>query len=327
MKRILVIQTASIGDVILATALLESLHRTSPGAKIDLLLKKGNDPLFSGHPFLHEVLVWDKQRRKYRNLIHLIRRIRKNRYDLVINIQRFLSTGLITACSGAKETIGFAKNPLSRFFTRRVEHRIGSNLHEVERNQALIEGISPGGELNPRLYPRPEDEAMVSQWMPGLYYTISPASLWFTKQYPADCWAELIRSVPSGTPVYLLGSPDDRDLCQRITDASGHPLAVNLAGRLTFLQSAALMRSARMNFTNDSAPMHLAAAVDARVTAVFCSTIPGFGFGPRSTDALIAEISFHLPCRPCGLHGLKSCPEGHFRCAYGIDKTLLTGRL
>jgi heptosyltransferase-2 len=87
-----------------------------------------------------------------------------------------------------------------------------------------------------------------------------------------------------------------------------------MAGRLTFLESAALMRRATMNYVNDSAPLHIASAVDAPVTAVFCSTLPAFGFGPLSPSARVVQVE-GLSCRPCGVHGRRSCPEGHFACA------------
>jgi heptosyltransferase-2 len=74
------------------------------------------------------------------------------------------------------------------------------------------------------------------------------------------------------------------------------------------------MRDAAMNFVNDSAPMHFASAMNAPTTAFFCSTIPEFGFGPLSEKARIVETEEQLECRPCGLHGKKSCPLGHFKC-------------
>ena len=70
-----------------------------------------------------------------------------------------------------------------------------------------------------------------------------------------------------------------------------------------------------MTFTNDSAPLHFASAVNAPVTAIFCSTIPEFGFGPLSDVAHTIETEEKLLCRPCGLHGKKACPQGHFKCA------------
>ncbi len=99
---------------------------------------------------------------------------------------------------------------------------------------------------------------------------------------------------------------------------------MNLCGKLNILQSAALIRNAKMNYVNDSAPMHIASAMNAPTTAIFCSTIPDFGFGPIASNARIIETKEKLSCRPCGLHGLKRCPEKHFKCSYNIDIENLT---
>ncbi len=80
------------------------------------------------------------------------------------------------------------------------------------------------------------------------------------------------------------------------------------------------MKGAGMNYMNDSAPMHMASAVNAPTNAVFCSTVPSFGFGPLSDGARVIETEETLSCRPCGLHGKKQCPLDHFNCAYQIRK-------
>jgi heptosyltransferase-2 len=136
--KILIIQTAFIGDVILATALVEKLHQFYPNSQLDFLLRKGNEGLLENHPIINNVLIWDKREKKYDNLKVISKSIKKTRYDAIINLQRFASTGLITAFSGAKHKIGFKKNPLSFSFTKKVEHKIGDGTHEVERNQQLI---------------------------------------------------------------------------------------------------------------------------------------------------------------------------------------------
>jgi heptosyltransferase-2 len=69
--------------------------------------------------------------------------------------------------------------------------------------------------------------------------------------------------------------------------------------------------------------MHFASAVNAPVCAVYCSTLPSFGFGPLSNKSFIVETREKLDCRPCGLHGQKACPKGHFKCAYGIKEDQL----
>jgi len=326
-QKFLVIQTAFIGDVVLATGIIEKLHAFYPDAQIDFLVRKGNEALLTGHPFLHEVLVWDKKKHKLRNLYNMGRRIRQRKYDKVINVQRFAATGLLTAFSGAKETIGFDKNPLSRFFATRIPHVVstaGAPLHEIQRNQQLIRHFTDDQPARPRLYPSQQDYDRVGEYKVSPYLTLSPASVWFTKQYPADKWISLINKIPSSYKIYLLGAPSDAAASEEIRAASTHPSVTNLSGQLSFLQSAALMKDAVMNYVNDSAPMHFASAVNAPVTAIYCSTIPAFGFGPLSDKKFIVEIQEPLDCRPCGLHGYKTCPKGHFHCAYKIeDRQLL----
>lgn len=86
----------------------------------------------------------------------------------------------------------------------------------------------------------------------------------------------------------------------------------------SLLQSAQLMRGAVINYVNDSAPLHLASSVNAPVCVVYCSTVPQFGFYPLSEASWVVEVAEPLACRPCGLHGHRACPEGHFRCARDI---------
>ena len=321
MQKFLIIQTAFIGDVVLATSLIEKLHFHIPHAQIDFLVRKGNEPLLAGHPFLHEVLIWNKQEHKLRNLWKIIRRVRKRKYNKVINVQRFAATGILTAFSGAKETIGFDKNPFSFLFTKKVKHIIRGEYnarHEIERNTELVRHFTDALVVKPRLYPSANDEAKVMTYKTNEFITISPASVWFTKQYPKEKWTEFINTVPRHYTVYLLGSAADIALCDEIRNRADHLSVVNLSGQLSFLESAALMKDALMNYVNDSAPMHFASAVNAPVTAVYCSTLPSFGFGPLSDRSSIIEIEEILLCRPCGLHGRRACPLGHFNCANKI---------
>ncbi len=313
---ILLIQTAFLGDVILATALIEKLKDVFPEAKIDFLVRKGNEGIVVNHPKLREVVVFDKKK-KFRELLRVIHRNRALRYDYLINVQRFATTGLITVLSRARVTIGFDKNPLSRLFSIRAKHET-TGLHEVERNQLLIASLTDRIPARPRLYPTALDEAAIARFVHDPFVVMAPASIWFTKQWPLHKWVELCAKWLGTHHVFLLGAPADRELCEAIAARHEGAPIVNLAGQLTLLQSAALMKHAVMNYVNDSAPMHLASAMDAPVTAIYCSTVPSFGFGPLSTRQKIVETPEALDCRPCGLHGHKACPRGHFRCAESI---------
>jgi heptosyltransferase-2 len=274
------------------------------------------------------VIVWNKTRNKYVRLFRLAAFIRGQKYDCVINIQRFASSGLITAVSGAKFKTGFNKNPFSFFFTYRIKHLIGKdNRHETERNLDLVRMITDETSAPVKLYPDRNHFARVAEFKKARFITVSPASLWFTKQYPVEKWIEFANGVGEDVWIYYLGSESDRGLCDRVITGTVHKNSVSLAGKLGFLESAALMKDAVMNFVNDSAPLHLASAVNASVTAIFCSTVPEFGFGPMSENSFIVQTPFDLDCRPCGLHGFDACPKKHFKCAFSIDKTVLLNKI
>ncbi|UYZ63168.1 glycosyltransferase family 9 protein [Hymenobacter weizhouensis] len=327
-RPILLIQTAFIGDVILATALLEHLHHTEPDTPVDFLVRKGNEGLLRQHPHVREVLVWNKQQDKYRGLWHLLQRIRRGGYGRVVTLQRFASTGFLTAFSGAPERLGFQQNPFSFRFTRALPHVIGAGVHEVARNLHLLDPGYQGPTIPPRLYPTPADEAAAAPYAAaGPYVCIAPTSVWFTKQFPQEQWLKLLAALPAQYTVYLLGGPPDVAACQQLLERAARPGVVNLAGKLSLLASAALMRGAVLNYVNDSAPMHLCSAVGAPVCAVYCSTVPYFGFGPLSPFSRVVQIPEELECQPCGLHGYRKCPLGHFRCAYGIETSQLLAAL
>ena len=329
MQRILVIQTAFIGDVVLATGLLEKLHQYFPEAAIDIAVRKGNEGLFPDHPFLQTIHIWDKRKNKYRNLFRLLFAIRKKKYDVVVNIQRYLATGFLTAFSGAQKTIGFNKNPLFFLFTQVIPHEFsgeGDAVHEIQRNHALIRSITDDEAARPKLYPSAADAATVLPYQQTPHICIAPASVWFTKQYPAEKWVALIDQLPSQYNIFLLGAPGDQSLCHSIQNQCKRSV-VNLAGTLSFLSSASLMKNAVMNYVNDSAPMHFASAVNAPVTAVYCSTVPSFGYGPLSERSFIVESPVALSCRPCGLHGHAACPKDHFNCAMQISTNQLLATL
>ncbi len=321
--KFLVIQTSFIGDVITATAVAEKLHQYFSEAKIDMLVRKGNEGLLSNHPFLNRVIIWDKLEGKLSNLLWLIGGIRAEKYDVAINLHRFLSTGIITAFSGAQDTRGFKKNPLSFLFKKSFAHHIGDGTTEYERNQSLISDITDSIPAKPKLYPTKNDYAdvlkIISQTPNTQYICIAPASVWFTKQLPEAKWLELINRLPPTDTIYLLGAKSDFDYAESIKVKTNHPNVINLTGTLNFLQSAVLMEGAKMNYVNDSAPLHICSAMNAPVTAFFLSTVPEFGFVPVSDKSLIIQTKEKLDCKPCGIHGYMKCPQGHFRCALTID--------
>jgi len=294
------------------------LHRYYPEAQLDFMLRKGNEGLLKEHPYIHQVLIWNKKEGKMRSMRQLIRKMRIEKYDLLVNLQRFGATGWMTFRSGARIKAGFDKNPFSFCYQRSFRHRIGNGKHEVNRNLELTEEWTDDHDEPPRLHISAKVMASVAHLKESAYVTMAPTSVWFTKQMPSHKWVGLIRRIRSPKKIYLLGAPADHEACEQIRNESRDERVVNLCGELSLLASTGLMKDAAMNYVNDSAPMHFASAVNAPTTAFFCSTVPDFGFGPLADESRVIEVKESLECRPCGLHGFKACPKGHFKCANDI---------
>lgn len=325
-KTILIIQTAFIGDTILASQFARAVKEQYPNSKIHFFLRKGNESVIQGLPTIEKTWVWDKQGGKTKNLMKLISELRKIRFDMVFNLHRHFNSGLVAAMMKSPVKAGFQQNPLSMFYTHKVNHLIPHTRgwHEVQRNLELIQKVDPTFTIvdNSKIY-KPElpiqqkNIDKVAPYVSGNYFVVAPASVWFTKAWSEHKYRELTAELVKLGKVYFIGAPGDKDLCDRIRNDL--PNTENLCGGLNLLDSAALMKNARRVFVNDSAPLHLASCVNAKTTAVFCSTVPTFGYTPLADDSVVVDVGDSLSCRPCGLHGYKACPLGHFKCSEDIE--------
>ena len=321
-KNILIIQTAFIGDTILASHFARAVKELYPDSQIHFFLRKGNESVIQGLPTVYKTWVWDKAGGKTRNLWKLISELREIKFDMVFNLHRHFNSGLVSAMMKSPVKIGFQQNPLSFFYTKKINHQIPDprGWHEVQRNLELIPGytiVDNSKIYKPELPLEQKNFDKVSPYVNDNYFVIAPASVWFTKAWSEHKYRELSVELSKMGKIYFIGAPSDKDLCDRIRE--GLPNTENLCGALSLLDSAALMKHARRVFVNDSAPLHLASCVNAKTTAIFCSTVPAFGYTPLADDSVVIDVGDSLSCRPCGLHGYKACPLGHFKCSEDID--------
>lgn len=321
-KNILIIQTAFIGDTILASHFARALKDLYPNSKIHFFLRKGNESVIEGLPTIEKTWVWDKKGGKTRNLFGLISELREIKFDMVFNLHRHFNSGLVSVFMRSPFKAGFKQNPLSAFYTRKINHQIPDprGWHEVQRNLELIPDykISDNSKIyKPELPIKEKNKAKIAQYTTGDYFVIAPASVWFTKAWSEHKYRELTGELVKRGKVFFIGAPTDKELCDRIR--KDFPNTENLCGMLNLLDSGALMEKAKRVFVNDSAPLHLASCVNAKTTAIFCSTVPEFGYTPLADDSVVVDTGKTLSCRPCGLHGHRACPLGHFKCSEDIE--------
>ena len=312
-NKVLIIQTAFLGDAILISSLLEKMRIESPETIIHLLVRKGNESIFQAYPHANLAQVWayDKKQ-KWASWRSLQKDLRAEKFDQVFVAQRFFGMGLLSLSIGAKKVIGFDKNPLSWFFTERVTHDWGNGKHETERNTALLSSWLGSKVYKPFLSLAGDNVVPVEN-----YICISPGSVWETKRTPVRVWIDFIKLLPASQPVVLMGAPNEVHLAEEIEKACPQNTIVNEAGKHGLVDAIRIYQHSMMSYVNDSGPMHICSAVDTPTVAVFCSTIPAFGFGPLASWNRIVEVK-NLACRPCGDHGKISCPLGHYACGNQI---------
>ncbi len=193
---------------------------------------------------------------------------------------------------------------------------------QIDRNLSLLHPLGIRNMVSdvPALYPSDEDRTIIDkcwkQWELGRQRVIAfaPGSIWATKRWLPERFAEVAKYfVQKKYRVVLVGGKEDRQLCENICSQAGSDCIVIAAGDLSLLQSAELIRRCSVLLSNDSAPLHLATAVQTPVVAIFGATVPQFGFAPRGKHDMVLGVE-GLSCRPCAIHGGNRCPIGTFDC-------------
>jgi lipopolysaccharide heptosyltransferase II len=281
-------------------------------------------PLVEGHPAVDAVLVDAKhgQDRGITGLLRVASRVRAERFDLAVVPHRSLRTALVLALAGIPRRIGFDASRGAWLF-HETAHRDRAR-HDVERNLALLAPVGAQPPERPRLHvpvhaaARTRAAALLAGVARPLV-GIAPGSVWATKRWTEEGFADVAAAL-HGMPasIVLVGAPGDEALAQRIVRRAGVPV-VDLTGRTDLATLVAVLDEIDVLVGNDSAPMHIAAARDTPVVAVFCATTPALGYGPWSARARV--VAADLACRPCARHGGRTCPRGTEDCRYLVESS------
>lgn len=322
MEKILIVQTAFLGDVILTTPLLKAAKKLHPQSLLSFVLIPETREVLAHNSLVDEIILYDKRKKEkpFKNFVSLVREIRNKNFTKAIIPHRSLRSASLCYLARVPQRIGFDKSAGSFLFTRKVKYQTG--LHEIERNLSLL-GDFPSNhrqEFLPELFPVEDDFAKAEQLLEnsGLdtsdaLVAMAPGSVWATKRWLPERFAEVADLLIKGskTGIVFVGSKEDEKLCHHISKMMDQK-SIIAAGKISFLQSAALISKCDVILSNDSAPVHMAVAMGTPVVEIYGSTVPEFGFAPWGDRNLIIQKSLY--CRPCGIHGKSKCPEKHFRC-------------
>ncbi len=291
-KRILLIKLRHHGDMLLTTPVINALHERYPNCEIDILLYKETEAILRFHPAISAIHAidrsWKKQGLRYQlqQEFALLKSIRARRFDLVINLADQWRSAAITLLSGAPVRIGFDYQKRRSFFWRRAHTALVTTqnhgkLHTVEQNLSILAPLDIGiTDRCASMYYPPADGAFRQQKLDehgitGDYIVIQPTSRWTYK-----CWgdAKMARLIDvlqrRELPIVLTAAPDkkERDMIAHILSLCHNTRVVSLAGELTLTQLAAVIDRARLFIGVDSAPMHMAAALNTPCIALFGPT-------------------------------------------------------
>ncbi len=304
---ILVIKLRHIGDVLLATPVFTSLRQVYPDAKLTALINRGTEDILAHHPAIDELIIAEKG--SIGAQLHFLVVIRRKRFDCVVDLTDGDRSAWTSVVTGSSVRIGFnAEHRWRGLLYSHVAMPLPEDRHRVEYDLAALRplGLTPRP-TRPTLYVSSDDDAVAEQTLRDLgadrngssrmLIVIQPGARYPLKVWPPERFAELADRLAKAFNCRILlgGDGKERDVAESVRrQAACKPTVI--AGRLSLLQFAALLRHCALFVGNDGGAMHIAAAVDVPVVALFGPTYP-YRWGPRGR---VSEVLYKgLDCRAC----------------------------
>lgn len=321
-SRILIVKPSAIGDVVHALPILNLLRKQWPGSHISWMVTPGCAGILEGHPQLDELILFDRKRlgRGWRSgrilgeLYSFSRALREKQFDLVIDLQGLFRSGWFAWISGAGTRVGLsdAREAAPLFYTHVVPVRTKEQ-HAIDRYLSVVEALGCGRGPVEYVFPvKADDRAAVDRLIPQgtRYAVLHPGTNWPTKRWPVEKFAELVPMLRErfGLESVIAGAADLTATAQSIG-------GIDLTGRTTLLQLVALLERADLVVSNDSGPMHIAAALGRPLVAPFGPTNP-VRTGPYGRMRGVVRLD--IPCSPCYS---RRC--SHQSCLQKLDSTMV----
>ncbi|MDI6736317.1 MAG: lipopolysaccharide heptosyltransferase II [bacterium] len=329
--KIIVIQTAFIGDVVLATPLLETLAKGLPEAQLTVVTTPQGKEILDGNPAISKIIVYDKKG-KDKGLLkffEMVEKIKRERFDLAVIPHRSLRSSLLAYLAKIPRRVGFNTSDGAFLFTTKIPYH--RDKHEVERNLDLARvglGIKTI-ERQLKIYLEDKEKVFAQKFLEEhgikdeFLIGFAPGSVWGTKRWMTSGYAQVGDELSNtGAKVIIFGSNDDvvvaEQIRQTMKTSTRQASVIIAAGKTNLKELSALVARCKLFVSNDTAPMHIARAFNIPTVAIFGPTTLDIGFGPYGENFVVVERA-GLECRPCSLHGPRQCPKKYFACMNEIS--------
>jgi len=325
--RILVFQTAYLGDLVLTTPLLATLGKVFPDAHLTAVIQPSWRPVLEHSNLVDEIITFDKRGREkgIYNTLAFAKKLRKKGFDVALCPHPSFRSALILKLSAIPRRIGFDTSSGGFFFSKKVKRNESD--HEIFRILSLLNALDiekedwitkPIVNANQAL---DADEILKRNKIEidgSVVVGVHPGSVWATKRWTGENFTKVCQVLSEkGLPVIVFGTRNERSLVDAIVVAARNKNVMPLIG-LTLEELIVVFQKLSIYVTNDSGPMHIAGAMDIPVVSIFGSTVPKQGYAPFGDMASIVQVD-RLDCRPCGPHGRHVCPEKHFDCMKKVE--------
>jgi len=329
--KILVIRFSSLGDIILMLPLLNRLRAGFPNSRIDLATKKRYSGLFEENRNINGIYTLVSDR--FIELLRLRKKIRKNKYDIILDAHNVIRSNFLYHTISANRKIQIRKDHIRKGMLIKYKQNFYKE-YKSQRDKYLeladLLGASSLKDEQNRLHlplktiKKVEILIEQSNFKDRELIAVAPGARWDTKRWPEERFRDLAAELGKRNfAIVLVGGEEEKALAGRIAETTHYPI-VNTAGKLTILETGAVLKKCRLLVTNDSALLHLSEQVETPVAALFGPTVKAFGYYPRMKES--AAIEVELDCRPCSRSGSSLCPLGTKECltSIGVAEVLKT---
>lgn len=324
--KILIVKPSALGDVVHSMPFLNAMSKRFPDAQIDWVIAKGLHPLLEKHPMINKLWIIDKKnwkklshlRMTLKELKELSENLKNEKYDLVIDLQGLMRSGIITRMTRSEYRLGFknAREGANIFYTHKIPSE-WSKMHAIDRYMKLAEAVGCDIDKPEQCFTDFDENPQVISELPDNYIVIAPSAGKEANRWPAERFGELATKLPCS--VVAISNKADKHIVDKVVAASNGKV-ISLAGKTSIMEMAAVIKKAKFVISNDTGPMHIAAALKIPVFALF---------GPANPDktgpygAIHTIISANAPCAPC--YRKKKC--NHWKCMESLSVDMVLEKI